>query len=591
MIIFNPLKSGGPRGTFPAMHPKTTISITIGLLLLFAVVYLLPLNVRELGIPDEMRYGEIAREMLASGDFVVPRLDGLRYFEKPAGGHVLNAAAMAVFGETNFAVRLMSALATGLTAWALFLFMKRRFSAEAAALGAFIFLTCGEIMGVGTYSVLDSMETCFITLSICCFYPALEAAGMRRAGWLALIGIFSGGAFLVKGFIAFAVPVMVFVPFLLIQRRWKELFTLPWIPLAAAVAVSLPWSLAIAAREPDFWRYFFWEEHIRRFFSQAHAQHDNPFWYFIPVFIAGAIPWSLIAPLPLRDLLRRRLGEPAVRFALVWLIAPFLFFSASSGKLGTYILPCFPPFAMLLAMALNDRFGQASKNRFLLVGIAMLGIVILALIVIVPVAGVLNAFHLLPPLDAHFALKFCGLLAGFGLAFWLVAKAYFAETGMRKCIGFGLSAAMLFVGITFCVPTEADQTLGIQGFLESERHHIGPDTLVVANQKTVHAACYVYKRDDIYLFNGMGELAYGLSYPDSEHRHLSTAALRELLLQRGDRRVVVAIRSSPDDLMRADLPEPAYQRQWLNIWFAVYEPHARTHPPPEARTGKGLPSF
>ena len=88
----------------------------VGLIALFFCVYLLPLNSRQLAIPDEMRYGEISREMLASGDFVVPRLNGLRYFEKPAGGHILNAAAMAVFGETNFAVRLMSALAIALAA-------------------------------------------------------------------------------------------------------------------------------------------------------------------------------------------------------------------------------------------------------------------------------------------------------------------------------------------------------------------------------------------------------------------------------------------------------------------------------------------
>ena len=88
-------------------------------------IYLLPLNIRQLSIPDEMRYGEIAREMLDSGDYVTPRLNGLRYFEKPAGGHALNAAAMTVFGETNFGVRFMSALAVGLGALGIFLLMKR----------------------------------------------------------------------------------------------------------------------------------------------------------------------------------------------------------------------------------------------------------------------------------------------------------------------------------------------------------------------------------------------------------------------------------------------------------------------------------
>ena len=358
-----------------------------GLFILFLFIYLLPIGFRQLGVPDEMRYGEIAREMLATGDFTVPHLNGLRYFEKPAGGHVLNAAAMAVFGETNFAVRLMSALATGLGAWALFLLVRREKDKETAALSALVFLTCGIVMGVGTYSVLDSMVTGFITLTLCSFYGALASSGKKKLGLLAAAGAFAGGAFLVKGFIALAVPVVVVAPYLLIRRQWRQLFILPWIPLIAALAVALPWCLAVAAQEADFWHYFFWEEHIRRFFSQEHAQHDNPFWYFIPVFIGGALPWILIAPLPLRNLLRARFREPLIQFALCWLVFPFLFFSASSGKLGTYILPCFAPFALLLAIALADRFDRQSSDKAVTVGAVIFAVGPLLAIIALPVIG------------------------------------------------------------------------------------------------------------------------------------------------------------------------------------------------------------
>jgi 4-amino-4-deoxy-L-arabinose transferase len=544
--------------------------VGFGLIGLFFCVYLLPLDVRQLAIPDEMRYGEIAREMLTSGDFVVPRLNGLRYFEKPAGGHILNACAMAVFGETNFAVRLMSALAMALSAWAIYVFLKNYRSKQTAALASFIFLTSGAVMGVGTFSVLDGMFSCFVTLTLCSFYPALTASGKKRIGLLALTGVFAGGAFLVKGFIAFAVPVIVVIPFLVCRRQWKELFTLPWIPLAAATLVSLPWSLAIALREPDFWPYFFWEEHIRRFFSKDNAQHAAPFWYFVPIFLGGSLPWSLIGPLPLRDLLRSRLSDPLIQFGLIWLLAPFLFFSCSSGKLGTYILPCFVPFAMLLAMALSDRFERKDTNFSLQMGVYLTGAIAAISLILSLVNQGLYAFDLVPSLDTeHFVPKAIGWLIGLSIAVLLAFRAARESRGLQKTILLGLSGATMFItGIT-CAPTEIQASFGVQGFLKSQQHYIEPDTILVATPDTAHAVCYVYKRTDIYLVNG-GEFTYGLSYPEAQHRFLDAPGLKAML--GGEQRVVLVCESVPDDYIQKQLPTPTYQRQWLDIWFAVYEP-------------------
>ena len=494
---------------------KTTHNILnarTGMILLFVIVYLLPLNLRQLGIPDEMRYGEIAREMTATGDYVSPHLNGLRYFEKPAGGHVLNAVAMKLFGETNFAVRLMPTLFAGLSAWALYRLMRRKYSTETSALGALILLTCAEFMGVGTYSVLDSIVTGFITLTLCCFYPATESRGITRIGWLILAGLAAGGAFLIKGFIAFAVPVVVIVPYLLIQKRWKDLLTLPWIPLLAATIISLPWCLAVAEKEPDFWHYFFWEEHINRFFSQTHAQHENPFWYFIPVFISGTIPWIFTAPGPLRDLIKKRRTEPMILFALCWLVMPFLFFSASSGKLGTYILPCFPGFALLLAAALSAPETR-NPERSINIGINAFGAILLLLLLALPVVAIMNAMGRLPELDPHITLKFIGAFLGLAMALSALIIARHSAVPCRKLWLLGISFGIFFITGTICVPTGISASLGIQGFLKSEQQYVDSSTILIGTPKTTHAMCYVYKRDDIYLFHRMGEFDYGLSYP------------------------------------------------------------------------------
>jgi len=544
----------------------------LGLILLFIGIYLLPLNIRPLSIPDEMRYGEIAREMLDSGDFIVPRLNGLRYFEKPAGGHVLNAGAMALFGETNFAVRLMSALAAGFTALSLFWLLRRERGNPTAFLAAFIFLTCTEVMGLGTFSVLDTLFSSLITASLCCYYFTLKTGGWRRIGLLVLTGFLAGGAFLVKGFIAFAIPVVVIVPFLLFQRRWKDLFLLSWVPLLSAIVFVLPWSLAIAAWEPDFWRYFFWEEHIRRFFSEGRAQHAEPFWYFIPILIAGALPWSLIAPMPLRGMFRHRLREPLIQFALSWLVMTFLFFSSSSGKLATYILPCFAPFSLLLAIALVDGFESKGERSAPQIGISILGAAIVLALLIVLVTGGLVVLHILPPLDSRFALKFICMLGGLILALLLVIHAFRVNRPLRKLIFLGVSAATVFVTVTTCLPTGLSISIAIQEHLESERHWIEPDTLVVGDPKMVQALCYVYQRDDVYLFNGKGELAYGLSYPEAAPRALKTPQLLALIQARGSRSLVLAIKDSPDNSVQSELPLPQYQQRWSKIWFAVYEP-------------------
>ena len=547
----------------------------LGLVGLFVCVYLLPLNARSLAIPDEMRYGEMAREMIESGNFIVPQLNGLRYFEKPAGGHVLNACAMLAFGETNFSVRFMSTLATALSAGAVFLLVRRSYASQTGALAAFIFLTCAEVLGVGTFSVLDSMLSCCVTLSIGCFFLAMEASGKKRIALLALSGVFAGGSFLVKGFIAFAVPVVVIGPYLALRRQWKELFTLTWIPLAVAAVVSLPWSLAIAAQELDFWRYFFWEEHIRRYFSPGAGQHKFPFWFFVPVFFGGTLPWSFIGPLPIRDMIRQRKSEPLIQFALLWVIMPFLFFSCSSGKLGTYILPCFAPFAILMAIALTDRFQIRHKNRSLQTGAVLMCVTVVLSIVTTLVIAALYALEKIPPLDVHYIAKTIGWLIGLSLALVFAIDACRRSSGQRKTIMMGLTTAAIFVTGSLCTPNDISPNLGIQGLLDSERHHIDPDTIVVANTKTMHAVCYVYKRNDVYLFNDKGEVAYGLSYPEAKDRYLEGPALNSLIEHRGSQRLVMVVRSLPDDAFRKVSPTPDYQRQWMNIWVAVYEPQSQ----------------
>jgi hypothetical protein len=189
-----------------------------------------------------------------------------------------------------------------------------------------------------------------------------------------VFGALCGAAFLTKGFVALAVPTVAITPLMLWQRRWRELLGYGAWSVVVATAVAAPWALSVHAREPDYWRYFFWEEHVRRFASND-AQHPQPFWYFLPFALAMTLPWTGAVPAALRLGWRHgvRAGGPFERLMLLAVLAPLLFFSLAQGKLATYILPCFPPFAILIGNAIVDGLDQGRKPRAAMVGAAHVG--------------------------------------------------------------------------------------------------------------------------------------------------------------------------------------------------------------------------
>lgn len=530
---------------------------------------MVPLNVRPVNTPDETRYGEISREMLITGDFIVPRLNGLRYFEKPVLGYWLNAASMALFSDNGFAVRFPSALAVGLTAMIIFLLVRRFHGYDKTALlSAFIYITFIVVYGVGTLCVMDSLLTFFLTAAMGCFFVASTNTTVRnRNVWLLLCGVFCGAAFLTKGFLAFALLTLTVIPFLLWNRRGRDMFTLLWLPLLAAVAVSLPWCLMIASREPDFWRYFFWNEHVQRFLSADSSMHAQPFWSLIPVFLAGAFPWILVTPMAISQYKRELLRKPLIRFSLCWMAFSLVFFSASSGKLIAYILPCFPPLAVLIAIGLTEYFRSGSKRMFhycTVLSIIITGLMVTALLLI----AFTPALHwrIYGTEEGH-KLWYC--VFGAVLCLVIMIKTVRTQDRLWKTATHGLSATAIMLVFPFAVPVDNFTHAGMTTFLDSQKDHITTDTFLISDYRTVQAVCYTYKRKDAYLFLNSGELSYGVSYPDSSCRSIDTTGLKNLLHER-NRQVAIIIKETTK--LRANLPwpEPIYQTIWKDYWFAIY---------------------
>jgi 4-amino-4-deoxy-L-arabinose transferase len=551
--------------------------VSIALFVLFVFVYILPLGFRPLTIPDETRYGEIPREMVTSGDWVVPRLNGLKYFEKPPFGYWANAVSILTFGENAFALRIPSALSVIVSALMIFLLV-RKFSHEGSAsvLAPTIFLTCPLVLAIGHINLLDSLLSMFLTGALVCFFIAHMAGNMRRkALFLALMGVFCGLAFLTKGFLAFAVPMLAIVPFLLWEGRFKELLRIPWIPMVTALVIVLPWALMIHFREGDFWNYFFWTEHISRFLNPIRGQHPKPPWYFLPILVGGALPWVAQSVAAIPTVLKFEMKKPLIRFAMCWFLFPFLFFSVCSGKLIPYILPCFPPLAIVFAIGLSAYF-EAGKTRSFSIAAWVLAI-------LCGLGGLFLLFSGLVQMNwgAYEATRIYEpdeggkwLAGSLGPLLWalLVICSTRMEDYRKSMVFYGVAVLAFFFLANFAVPNGTMDRRTPGKLLERNFSKVTPDAILVSNDNVIRAVCWFFKRDDVKVLEKVGELTYGLKHdPNKPGKFLSVPALKELIRKNAGKRPVILVLIKDHYRDYTDqLPAPIFTDMDNHFVFAVY---------------------
>ena len=551
--------------------------VSITLFVLFIFVYILPLGFRPLTIPDEARYGEIPREMLTSGDWVVPRLNGLKYFEKPVFGYWANAVSMVMFGENVFALRITSALSVIISALMVFLLV-RRFSREgpASVLAPAIFLTCPLVLAIGHISLLDSLLSMLLTGALVCFFFAHMAGNMwRKALFLAFMGVFCGLAFLTKGFLAFAVPVLAVVPFLLWEGRFKDLLRIPWIPMVTALVIVLPWGLMIHFREGEFWNYFFWTEHVSRFLDPVRGQHPKPLWYFLPILAGGALPWVAQSPAAIPTVLKFEMKKPLIRFAMCWFFFPFLFFSICSGKLIPYILPCFPPLAIVFAIGLVRYFEAGKKRAFsvaawVLASLFGLGGLFLLFSGLVQMNW--GAYETLRVYDADEGGKWLVVSLGAFLCAFLMIWSTRMKDYRKKLVFYCTAILTFFFIANFAVPNGAMDPRMPGKLLERNLSRMSPDAILVSNDNVLRAVCWFFKRDDVKLLEEPGELIYGLEHDDSKQgKFLSVDALTKMIQENaGKHPVILVLIKTHYENYTDQLPAPVFMDTDNHFVFAVY---------------------
>jgi 4-amino-4-deoxy-L-arabinose transferase-like glycosyltransferase len=361
---------------------------------------------------DETRYAEIAREMLATGDFTVPHFNGVPWYEKPPLLFWAGATAMRVFGPTPWAARLPSRLAGLGTLCLLAWWVARHADRRRALLAAMVAAGTPLGWGIAFLNLTDGLLTFFVAVAILFGYGALRSSITRAcAGRASVAGAAAGCAFLTKGLVGLLFPVAILGIWVLLSRRRERLFATAAAGSVAALAVVLPWVVTVAERCPEYLRYFIIREHFQRYASAIHTR-EQPVFFMVLVFAVGLAP---VIGAFLSALLRRPLGlSEGEKLLVVWFAFVVLFFSFSRSQLVSYVAPAIPAASAFIAM----RFGTARHRAWpwlVQAGVA-------AALVIAAASEPRSAVALLAPRSLASALAAGAILVATALVAALVAR-------------------------------------------------------------------------------------------------------------------------------------------------------------------------
>lgn len=345
-------------------------------LLLALVAWFGTLDYRKLIKTDEGRYAEISREMAVSSDWLTPRLNGIKYFEKPPLQYWATAAAFKSFGFHEWTARLWTAITGFLTVLVVWWSGRKCFGAPAGNYAAMVLISNLYFVAMGHFNALDMGLTLFTTLALAGFCFAQRDGATQQEQKRCMLITWAAMAFAVlsKGLIGIVLPGVTLILYSLIARDWapwRRLYLIPGMLLFLTIAA--PWFVAVSIVNPEFPWFFFIREHFLRYATDE-ARREGPIYYFVWILLLGMLPWIVV----MLDTLWRaarggnrengKLDRPAL-ILLIWTIFVFVFFSLSRSKLPSYILPIFPALALLMGKRLAALDVSELNSRIMPVGL------------------------------------------------------------------------------------------------------------------------------------------------------------------------------------------------------------------------------
>lgn len=341
-------------------------------------------------VPDEGRYSEIPREMAASGDYLTPRLNGLKYFEKPPLFYWLEATSIKYLGFNEGWLRIVPALLGLLGCLVLYVAARILYNRRSAVLASMILASSGLYYLMSHTITPDIALSLFLSASLLCFVIGTsQISSQRRLYSMLGMYLFAGLAVLTKGLVAILFPAMIIGLWICLCHKWKDLRSyFPMSGLLLFFAISVPWHLLVQLKNPEFAHFYFIEQHFMRYLTN-YADRGQPFWFMSAVTLLGFFPWTIFllsAPLALKQekslsnwltgIWQQRQTQQTTLFLLVWAISIGLFFSFSHSQLLSYALPIIPALALLLGRYF-DLYAQnnVSVIRWNFIAMLLIGII------------------------------------------------------------------------------------------------------------------------------------------------------------------------------------------------------------------------
>ncbi|MBF0206257.1 MAG: glycosyltransferase family 39 protein [Oligoflexia bacterium] len=380
--------------SYQDFQKNSPISMTAICILGACIVFICfaPLDYCKLIKPDEGRYAIIAREMVVTKDWIVPRLNGLLYFEKPPLHYWMTAISFSLFGENEWSARLWSAIAGMSGVLMLFFAASRLFGREVALYSALILVSSIFYLSLSRINTVDMGLSLFMEIALMSMLLAQRdsATPKENRWWSYLMWVGLALAVLTKGPMGIILPAGIFICYLPFSKKFSHALTLiKKIHLGVGtlifLAITAPWFIAISLRHPAFLKFFFVREHIERFLTNAHNR-DEVWWYLVPFLFFGFLPWTTFFLSLIQRKIRNEIfigtnthtsASNSTRFKpnlllIIWSIFIFCFFSFSSSKLPTYVLPIYPALALLLGQVITKLTHRQFFYQILIISIIAL---------------------------------------------------------------------------------------------------------------------------------------------------------------------------------------------------------------------------
>jgi 4-amino-4-deoxy-L-arabinose transferase-like glycosyltransferase len=330
------------------------------LILILSIFFSYEMGNRHFANPDEGRYVEISREMIVTGDFVTPRLNGLKYFEKPPLFYWMQAGAIKVFGINETSMRLWTVIFAVLGCLGVFLVGSKCYSSTVGLISSTVLATNILYYAHSRLIILDLVMSVLMSGTLWCFFLAFVRGNYRKSTIIAMYA-FSAFSCLTKGLIGIVLPGFVAFLWIVFSKNWSKIKNIFYMPgILVFLAIFLPWHIVVAIRNDDFIYFYFVVEHFLRYTTTIHHRHQ-PFWFFLPILLVGFMPWTGFSLVAIKNSFKR-IRDSEHMFLMCWIFGILGFFSFSNSKLIPYVLPILSPVALITGITLAKSFDFNSSD-------------------------------------------------------------------------------------------------------------------------------------------------------------------------------------------------------------------------------------